>query len=458
MSKLILSSCSEPVEDETTWMLSLECMNRQEQTVLDVAMSADDSMDTVSWLVEQQAKSTTNVEDNMERVAEQQRLWDAKEREAEAILRREEEEKYNQDPSYVFLTMDPKAGQHDPMVRKMKKMKSQKTTNNFSKVYMAVLVLQVAFRKRLKKRAEERSQARDERLARVALVKARVESADMKRRMREAKIKSFRLRKFAAEKKRKEIEDKFKDTTVQKASGFTERLRQRSAMRSQRRRDMAKQMALKAANDVKRRGLQGNTLHEDLENLLNESVEPPELVDSPPQAPSIPSKNEEPPAMTTSVDPPGLVEKRSSSSDTKKQQASLSLGEIHRKMRDAVVESNRKEETELLRRTHLANIEMENEARRLADEIEALKRARHAATKSKMRRAIAADVRSTQWFYRDLDGTVHGPFPAETMSEWTKAGFFHESLACSANSNGPFVSIGRMFPMMDRAFLVAPRL
>ena len=76
----------------------------------------------------------------MERVAEQQRLWETKEREAEEITRREEEEKYNMDPSYVFLTMDPKAGQHDPMVRKLKKKKLEGSKNSFSKVYMAVLV------------------------------------------------------------------------------------------------------------------------------------------------------------------------------------------------------------------------------------------------------------------------------------------------------------------------------
>ena len=140
MSKFILDSCSDPVQDETTWMLSLDAMNREEQTVLDVAMSADDSIDTVSWLVENSAKSTTNVEDNMERVAEQQRLWETKEREAEEITRREEEEKYNRDPSYVFLTMDPKAGQHDPMVRKLKKEREEGSKNSFSKVYMAVLV------------------------------------------------------------------------------------------------------------------------------------------------------------------------------------------------------------------------------------------------------------------------------------------------------------------------------
>ena len=76
----------------------------------------------------------------MERVAEQQRLWETKEREAEEITRREEEEKYNRDPSYVFLTMDPKAGQHDPMVRKLKKEREEGSKNSFSKVYMAVLV------------------------------------------------------------------------------------------------------------------------------------------------------------------------------------------------------------------------------------------------------------------------------------------------------------------------------
>jgi hypothetical protein len=123
-----------------------------------------------------------------------------------------------------------------------------------------------------------------------------------------------------------------------------------------------------------------------------------------------------------------------------------------------MIESSRKEEKELLKRTVMANQEMHAEAKRLAAEIESLKAARHAATKSKMRRAIAADVRSTQWYYRDLDGTVHGPFAAQAMSEWSKAGFFHESLLCSSNSTGPFVSLGRMFPILDKAFLVAPRL
>ena len=301
--------------------------------------------------------------------------------------------------------------------------------------------------------------AREKRLARVKLIKARVESADIKRRMREARMKDMKLRRFAAEKKQKEIEAKYHDSTVRKASSFAERLRNRSAMRSQRRRDMAKQMAMKAAMDVKRRGLEGESLHKDLENLLNESVDPPELTKEKSPQLVLPSPAASDDGTITSADPPGLVESKSSDIAAKKKpEKPLSLGEIHRKMQDAVIASNRKDEHELLKRTVMANQEMQAEAKRLADEIESLKAARHVATKSKMRRVISADVRSTQWYYRDLDGTVHGPYPAETMSEWTKAGFFHESLVCSSSPTGPFVSLGRMFPTLDKAFLVAPRL
>ena len=44
-------------------------------------------------------------------------------------------------------------------------------------------------------------------------------------------------------------------------------------------------------------------------------------------------------------------------------------------MQDAVIASNRKDEHELLKRTVMANQEMQAEAKRLADEIESLKAA-----------------------------------------------------------------------------------
>lgn len=51
---------------------------------------------------------------------------------------------------------------------------------------------------------------------------------------------------------------------------------------------------------------------------------------------------------------------------------------------------------------------------------------------------------SVDWFYRDPQGDTQGPFTAQDMSEWYKAGYFQESLMVRRSIDGAFMPLGQL--------------
>ena len=70
----------------------MNAINRNDQTVLDVAITADNSSKTVMWLLDMGAKGTRNYEDILEAQAEEQRNEDLLMREVEAMARQAEDQ------------------------------------------------------------------------------------------------------------------------------------------------------------------------------------------------------------------------------------------------------------------------------------------------------------------------------------------------------------------------------
>lgn len=54
------------------------------------------------------------------------------------------------------------------------------------------------------------------------------------------------------------------------------------------------------------------------------------------------------------------------------------------------------------------------------------------------------------WFYRDPQGDTQGPFSAQDMSEWYKAGYFQESLMVRRSIDGAFMPLGQLVKVYGR--------
>lgn len=58
--------------------------------------------------------------------------------------------------------------------------------------------------------------------------------------------------------------------------------------------------------------------------------------------------------------------------------------------------------------------------------------------------AAAQPPLHVDWFYRDPQGDTQGPFTAQDMSEWYKAGYFRESLMVRRSVDGAFMPLGQL--------------
>lgn len=54
------------------------------------------------------------------------------------------------------------------------------------------------------------------------------------------------------------------------------------------------------------------------------------------------------------------------------------------------------------------------------------------------------------WFYLDPQGDTQGPFSAQDMSEWYKAGYFQESLMVRRSIDGAFMPLGQLVKVYGR--------
>jgi uncharacterized protein with WD repeat len=50
------------------------------------------------------------------------------------------------------------------------------------------------------------------------------------------------------------------------------------------------------------------------------------------------------------------------------------------------------------------------------------------------------------WFYKDLQGKIQGPFALKLMLAWSKAGYFNPSLEIKVGSDRPFLPLSTLFP------------
>ena len=48
-----------------------------------------------------------------------------------------------------------------------------------------------------------------------------------------------------------------------------------------------------------------------------------------------------------------------------------------------------------------------------------------------------------QWFYKDPNGTVQGPFPADDMFEWNSMGYFKDDLLVRRSIDREFTTLGK---------------
>jgi hypothetical protein len=66
----------------------------------------------------------------------------------------------------------------------------------------------------------------------------------------------------------------------------------------------------------------------------------------------------------------------------------------------------------------------------------------------------------TDWFYLDPQGDTQGPFTAQDMSEWYKAGYFQESLMVRRSIDGVFIPLGQLVKVYGRTapFMQPPQM
>lgn len=62
----------------------------------------------------------------------------------------------------------------------------------------------------------------------------------------------------------------------------------------------------------------------------------------------------------------------------------------------------------------------------------------------------ASQTIMVDWFYRDPQGDTQGPFSAQDMSEWYKAGYFQESLMVRRSFDGAFMPLGQLVKVYGR--------
>ncbi|KAJ1426054.1 GYF domain-containing protein, partial [Ochromonadaceae sp. CCMP2298] len=61
-----------------------------------------------------------------------------------------------------------------------------------------------------------------------------------------------------------------------------------------------------------------------------------------------------------------------------------------------------------------------------------------------------------EWFYRDDQGQLQGPFSTQMMRSWHVAGYFHPDLLLRVGSWAVFHSFRVVFPEFNIAFLSTP--
>jgi len=335
MSKRIHKSLKAmDASNETKWMLGMQALDRSDKTVLDVALNAEESIETVNWLVEEGARATTDVEDVLEKEAEEVREQELMERKIEKRQAHMEEEQRLKDPRYTFMMMDSNAGMRDPMVRQLKKrhvakQKSAQYHHSHKLSFQSqVLMLQVFFRTYLNKKRRLKDAQEVEAQKSTRAFQIRMRHLETKRKKREAKRKASSERKYIEEKKKDEDLKKYEAQTNAKASTLSARLQKASDDRALLVKKLAAQEQEEAKEQMAQRGVRPSTAGVLLNDLLSGVVAPTRQPISPKQSLS---------GLPTTVPVEAKSQQEQQHTETKRTRAPApTLRELHDQMRDAL--------------------------------------------------------------------------------------------------------------------------
>jgi len=73
-------------------------------------------------------------------------------------------------------------------------------------------------------------------------------------------------------------------------------------------------------------------------------------------------------------------------------------------------------------------------------------------------KAILQQQPTDEWYYRDPQGEVQGPFPPQQMSEWLNAGYFSKSLNVRRANEATFQPLGKLFERYGSGLFCSPMI
>lgn len=450
--------------EDIKWILGRWAENKEGRTVLDMAAECgEDASNTISWLIEEDAKCSQSVDDVLEGKLALRRQLEMDDRERESRHERVVEAKRRDDPIYHFMMIDPRESNRDRIVMRMRrerldKMRKQRAKDRLSAFKSHARSVQLAVRGFYGHLREKQNATSVEIARRASETRRRLEKASAVKRLRQKRDKLNEERRAKMMRREEEMHKRYDPSTMKKIETFRDRLRKRTDEHKSQTHNVAVEMAKKAARELAERGFRSSLVHKDIEDFINDTLDISSL---PPQAKATNEshKVENVEGEDFGSDPPGMEEERSSISlPSPSSSSGLSLQEIGRRMNDVVSAQLDRESAEELKREEAAAKDMEEEATRLMSKIEALRFVRSEAARQRMDGLSKEELEQVEWFYRDLDGVVFGPYVGETMHMWTMQGYFNDSLAISLSESGPFRRLGDAFPAIENAFSVCPRV
>jgi len=467
ISKRIFKSCEHYDQDgETKWIIGMLALNKNDQTVLDVALAVDDADETVNWLIDQGAKATVDVVGMLEKYAEEQRAQELQRRKREEIQALAEQQEREKDVRYNFIMMDGKDGARDPAVRKIRKKKQQdaKTAQAWTMAngfHLQVKIIQAAYRNVFKKNKTANIAFGIERAREARRMQEQLRRREAQRKRREAKRKLAAEKRYAKEKKKAEENKAYESTTNAKFSAQLSLLDMATKQREENMKKITAQKNEEAKLEAKALGYH-NT---DFESALT----------SPSVSKSHTSQTEYDQASKTLVSEASSTKKAppSKSNDAqpatveeyhalmvkqlaKKQSQSPTLQDIHEDMREAIAAKREAAAKAKIHFQEQQQQQLQEEAARLAQQIEIV-RAQRAVERSAT--LTEEQINGMRWYYIDLDGHKHGGYAAYQMSRWTKQGFFGGDMLCSSKAEGPFFKLRNLFPGGGaQAFITTPAI
>ena len=479
MSRLIKDAAVEmDVHGDVKWILGMSAMNKDDRTALDVAAvcarEGTECAHTMAWLVEEDAKCTSSVEELLDDQADRHREMEIQDREMERRCAQDEDKLRVEDPVFAYLVMDPKSGNRDPMVgvfifervsliphtythtqvRKLRREREKnklkiKVKDHVDKLKMHAKAIQIVFRALTAKKRTKIMLSSIEREQMISETKRRFEHEALKMRRRKEKTHRVQKLKYEALKRKAELEKKFVKSTLGRLDRFKQGLKRRTEERRYQTRNIAMEKAREAAREMEQRGLRQSVVHMDIEGLINETLDletlppPSPMVDDSSSSSRRGTRRSSPPA-----DPPGLSDDDDDGDDVyskMKSRKGMNLSDIKSRLRDAVRSQVERNLASDLKLEMSRKQEMENEVARLRDKIDILTQAKRSEDEKKQDLVEKAAASDGMWCYRDLDGKVFGPYRSSTMRKWMEDGYFNGNLEVRSTSHHGWKTLSDVF-------------